>query len=283
VSTVYSHSRLSSFEICPKQFHFRYVLMLPQESEGIEAFVGKRVHEVLERLYLFVDRGQVPSLEKVIGRYLALWDEHYQPERIRVARQGTPIAFYRKLGERCLRNYYGRHYPFDGDETLGLEERVAFDLDSAGEYRIQGIVDRIVRAPDGAIEIHDYKTGQRVPSQKQLDQDRQLALYQMGLSERYGADQPMRLVWHYVARGELRTSRRSPEQLGELRSDTISAIQQIERESEFAANKNALCSWCEYQSVCPAWNGRAAALLRGAVSEERRAEREKAPGQAKLL
>ena len=85
MSTVYSHSRLSSFEICRKQFHFRYVLELPQEHEGIEAFVGKRVHEVLERLYLFVDRGQVPSLEKVIRRYLAFWDEHYREERIRSA------------------------------------------------------------------------------------------------------------------------------------------------------------------------------------------------------
>ena len=64
MSTVYSHSRMSSFENCPKQFHFRYVLKIPQETEGIEAFVGKRVHEVLERLYVFVDKGMVPSFEE---------------------------------------------------------------------------------------------------------------------------------------------------------------------------------------------------------------------------
>ena len=53
---IYSHSRLSSFEDCPRKFHYRYVLKIPQETEGIEAFVGKRVHEVLERLYEFVGR-----------------------------------------------------------------------------------------------------------------------------------------------------------------------------------------------------------------------------------
>ena len=59
---VYSHSRLSSFDNCPKQFHFRYVLKIPSETESIEAFLGKRVHEVLERLYVFVRDGRVPSL-----------------------------------------------------------------------------------------------------------------------------------------------------------------------------------------------------------------------------
>ena len=40
--TIYSHSRLSSFENCRKQFHFRYILQIPAETEGIEAFLGKR-------------------------------------------------------------------------------------------------------------------------------------------------------------------------------------------------------------------------------------------------
>ena len=66
MGTLYSHSRLSSFENCRKQFEFRYVLKIPSESESIEAFVGKRVHEILERLYLFVGRGQIPGVEKVV-------------------------------------------------------------------------------------------------------------------------------------------------------------------------------------------------------------------------
>ena len=57
MSPIYSHSRLACFENCPKQFHYRYVLKIPSESESIEAFLGKRVHEVLERLHRFVARG----------------------------------------------------------------------------------------------------------------------------------------------------------------------------------------------------------------------------------
>ena len=209
MAPIYSHSRLSTFENCPKQFRFRYVDQIPAETEGIEAFVGKRVHELMERLYMFVDRGQVPSVEQVIDRYRALWDETFDAERVRIVKTDTSIDLYHELGIRCIRNYYRRHYPFDGDETLGLERRVVFDLDEAGEYRMQGIIDRVVRSRDGAVEIQDYKTGQWVPSQAKLDKERQLALYQIGYCDTENDDSPVRLVWHYLARGQTRTSTRT--------------------------------------------------------------------------
>jgi putative RecB family exonuclease len=251
LGTLYSHSRLSSFENCPKQFEFRYILKIPSESESIEAFVGKRVHEILERLYQFVGRGQIPGVEKVVDRYQKLWEETYDGERVRIVREGTPLSFYRKLGESCLRGYYIRHYPFDEDETLGIEKRVIFPLDEAGEYRMQGIIDRISRARDGTIEVHDYKTGARIPSQKMLDQDRQLALYQIGLASEYGEDVPFRLVWHYVAKNQTRTSTRTPDQLAALRESTIERIDEIQQASEYPPRKIALCNWCEYKSRCP--------------------------------
>ena len=251
MSPLYSHSRLSSFENCRKQFEFRYIQKIPSETESIEAFVGKRVHEILERLYLFVGRGQVPGVEKVVDRYQQLWEETYDGERVRIVREGTPLSFYRELGEQCLRGYYVRHYPFDEDETLGIEKRVVFSLDDSGQYKMQGIIDRISRAHDGAIEVHDYKTGARVPSQKMLDQDRQLALYQIGLAKDYGDDVPFRLVWHYVAKNQTRTSTRTPEELTVLRKSTIERIDEIQAADEYPPHKTALCGWCEYKSRCP--------------------------------
>jgi len=252
---LYSHSRLSSFEDCPRKFHFRYVLQMPQETEGIEAFVGKRVHEVLERLYVFVGRDQVPSLPKVIARYHALFDEHFDADRVRIVKSGVDVEHYRRLGAECLSNYYRWAYPFDSDVTLGVEQRVVFELDADRPYKIQGIIDRISRAPDGTIEIHDYKTGAYVPSQKKLDEDRQLALYQIGVAREHGEDAPIRLVWHFVAKKRVCTSTRTPEQLDALRRDTIALIERIEAETEFPTRKNTLCDWCEFKAHCPAWGG----------------------------
>jgi putative RecB family exonuclease len=260
LSPIYSHSRISSFENCPKQFEFRYVQKIESETESIEAFVGKRVHEVLERLYLFSGRGMLPGVEKVVDRYQKLWEEAYDPERVRIVREGASLDFYRALGERCVRGYYVRHYPFDEGETLGLEKRVVFPLDDAGEYRMQGIIDRITRARDGAIEVHDYKTGARVPSQRSLDEDRQLALYQIGLAREYGEDTPFRLVWHYVAKDVTRTSSRSRDALEGLRRATIARIDEIRTASAYPARKSALCGWCEYRAICPAFADEQAAV-----------------------
>jgi len=266
---LYSHSRLSSFENCPKQFQFRYVLKIPAESEGVEAFVGKRVHEVFERLYEFVDRGQVPPLEKVVRRYYEIFDHHYDASRIRIVKKGFDTDFYRDMGARCVQNYYRKHYPFDIGETLGIEERVVFPLDEAGEYKMQGIIDRISRCPDGTIEIIDYKTGQWVPKQEKLDVDRQLALYMIGLQEVYGPKQPMRLVWHYVAKNITRTSERSAKQLEKLRHDTIDVIDRIQLETAYEPTKSRLCDWCEYKHLCPLFkeeDGKASARKASSVA-----------------
>ncbi len=248
---VYSHSRLSCFEDCPKRFHYRYVMKLPAETESIEAFLGKRVHEVLERLHQFVARGLVPSVEKVLFRFRALWDEAFDADRVRIVREGEPLGAYLETGERCVRNFYYKHYPFDADETLGLEDRVTF-RDPEHGFRVQGFIDRLVRARDGAVEIHDFKTSRRIPSQKRLDDDRQLALYQLAVQERH-PDTPIRLVWHYLAHGATtRVSERSPDQLAALRSEVAEVIARIEREEVWEARPSALCGWCEYREVCPA-------------------------------
>ena len=64
VQDVFSHSSLSSYENCPRKYAFRYIEKIQVDSEGIEAFVGKRVHEILERLYQFVDDGVVPPYRR---------------------------------------------------------------------------------------------------------------------------------------------------------------------------------------------------------------------------
>jgi putative RecB family exonuclease len=249
---LFSHSRLSSFEDCAKKYEYRYVQKIPRDVESIEGFVGKRVHEVLERLYIATGKGHVPKLPQVLHRYNALFDEHYDAERVRIVKTENSPDDYRANGERSLSNYYRRHYPFDADETLGIEEHVVFDLDDSGRYGIQGYVDRISRTRDGTIEIHDYKTGRWVPNQAKLDEDRQLAFYQIGFAEKFGSDQPFRLVWHYVFRNQTRTSTRTPEQLATLQADTLQLIDRIRAATTFEPKTSTLCSWCEYNDICPA-------------------------------
>jgi len=290
VQKTFSPSSLGCFEKCPKQYWFRYVAKVPVESEGIEAFVGKRVHEVLERLYQFVADDMLPPIEKVIHRYHQLFDQHYDAKRIRIVREDTDVDFYRRNGVRSLENYYRRFYPFDSDQTLGLEKGLRFHLDDEKQYAVRGIIDRIARAPDGVLEIHDFKTGRRVPRQAELDRDRQLGLYELGIRKLWNESGPIRLVWHYVLSNKVRTSQRSPEQREALRHETTAAIDRIRNETQWKTKQSALCGWCEYREHCPLFGGAAAEAAveaAGAVPPADTGEtpktREESNGQFRLL
>jgi putative RecB family exonuclease len=254
VQQVFSHSSLACYETCPKKYELRYVQRVPVETEGIESFVGKRVHEVLERLYQFAGRGLVPSLERVLQRFRANWEAGYEPARVRIVREGDEMSDYLRVGERCLENAYRRLYPFD-DETLGLEHPVEFPLDADGSYAMRGVIDRVVRGRDGALEIHDYKTGRWLPKQSELDRDRQLALYEIGARRAFGEAGEVRLVWHFLRQGQVRSSRRTPEQLAEAGEAARETIDRIRAETAWKPRPGALCPWCEYRPLCPAFAG----------------------------
>lgn len=253
MQSTFSPSSLSCFDNCPKQYHFRYVEPIEVDQEGIEAFVGKRVHEVLERLHDFVRKGMMPSLPRVVWRYHRWFHERFDAKRVRIVRDAIGIEGYRASGARGIQNYYRRHYPFDRDETLGLEHAIRFDLHADGRYAVRGIIDRLARAKDGALEIHDFKTGRRVPSQEELDRDRQLGLYELGVRELLGEEGEVRLVWHYVVPDQVRVSTRSEAQRAALREETAQAIDLIRSEREWAPRPSGLCDWCEFRAHCPAF------------------------------
>ena len=61
---------------------------------------------------------------------------------------------------------------------MTVERRVMFPFAEERKIWLRGYVDRISVTREGLWQIHDYKTGRWVPTQEDLDRDRQLALYQ---------------------------------------------------------------------------------------------------------
>ena len=247
----YSHSRLSTFEDCPRKFRYRYVDQIKVDTEGVEAFMGKRVHEILERLYHHVARfGRPPSLSQVLERFRQDWARAWH-DGVTIVRTENAPGYYRDRGERCLENFYRANYPFSEGETVAIEERLQWALDSDGRYRAVGIVDRIVRRRDGVFEIHDYKTSGYLPPQQRVDEDRQLGLYQLGLEQTYADAREVELVWHYLVFNRTLRSRRSPDALAKLRDDTVRLIDAIEVEQDYKPKPGPLCRWCDYAELCP--------------------------------
>lgn len=253
--SIYSASRLSTYESCPLQFRFRYIDRIPRTEESIEAYLGLRVHEALSVLYQTLQRDDRLSLSDLLQDYHRQWEQHWH-NQVKIVKRDRSVDHYKAFGERCLVNYYQAHQPFNHGEVLGLEHRVTTSLDPHNCYKIQGYIDRLVCVGSGRYEIHDYKTSGRLPSQGEIDADRQLALYQLAVEERWPDAKEIDLVWHYLAFGKELRSRRTPEALEGLKHSTIAVIDRIEADAEFRPIKSNLCHWCTYQNICPLWTDR---------------------------
>ncbi|HIE65371.1 MAG TPA: PD-(D/E)XK nuclease family protein [Nitrospiria bacterium] len=247
---IYSPSRLESYRQCPQKFKYTYIDKIPSEIEGVEAFMGSRVHESLEKLYTHLRFCKLLSLEELLEDYRQIWELKWHDE-IRIVRAEMVPDDYLALGEKCIIDYYQRYHPFDQSRTLGIEHPVKFSLDDAGQYMIQGFIDRLSQPKDGVIWIHDYKTKGFFPTQKELDEDRQLAFYQLAIKELWPETKKVELIWHYLIFDKEIRSRRSPEELEELRQETIALIQEIEGAALYPPRQSGLCNWCEFQKICP--------------------------------
>lgn len=252
---IYSHTRLAMFENCPRQYFYQYIAKVPVEKEeGIEAFLGSLVHESLEKLYRDVSYGRLPTPYELIRHFKTEWKKRFH-EGIVIVKKEYTATDYREVGIRALDKYHARHAPFNQAVTLALEERVLVNLDSSGQRRLQGYLDRVAKRQDGVLEIHDYKTNAKLPTQAEKDNDRQLALYQLGIENRWTDIRKVELVWHFLRFDEEIRSQRDKQQLDDLRRETITLIDDVQGrgkdESAFEPRESKLCDWCSFQHVCP--------------------------------
>jgi putative RecB family exonuclease len=250
--TTYSHSKLAKFENCPRAYKFAYIEKPEvEEFKTVDAFTGLRVHEVLQRLHDDLKYEKHNSLDDLLAYYNELWERNWSNE-VKILREGITPENYKQVGERCIRDYYLRYEPFDQGRTVATELLVTIEIEG---YKLRGFIDRLAAFPDGLYEIHDYKTSQRLPPQRILDTDRQLALYQVGIQQRWKDVNRVDLVWHYLAFDRELRSERTGEQLEELKQSVLSLIGRIERAEELDdfPTKRSYCNWCEFRDICPEW------------------------------
>jgi putative RecB family exonuclease len=246
---IYSHSRLGTFETCPLQYKFSYIDKIEREQEGVEAFLGSRVHEAMELLYKEL-KFKTYTVKELLDWYEAQWRKEWHDQIIITKKNRTQNDYY-ALGKKCIEDYYKRYYPFDDTKVLGLERSINIQLDKEGKYKVRGFIDRIAQDKNGVYEIHDYKTSGSLPDQKHFDEDRQLAFYQIGIESIWNDVKNTKLIWHYVVFDKEMVSTRTQAQLDDLKKETIKLIDDIEGTENFLPQESGLCEWCVYPDLCP--------------------------------
>ena len=231
-----SYSSISTYELCPLQYKFRYVDRKPERRTPALGF-GESLHEAL-RLFHAQPVPVPPSLDQL----LAYLDETWDP---RVYRSEKEERAYRGHAREVLTAYH-RDNASSFRVPVALEQRFQIDVDGV---TVSGVIDRMDRHPDGAYEIIDYKTSRRLPPRKYVESDLQLSIYYLAAWEVWGIV-PERLTLYFLLPGQPMTVTRRAEDLAATRA-RIAAVAEGIRAGSFGPRENRLCDWCDHQALCP--------------------------------
>jgi len=83
--------------------------------------MGSMVHDVVEKIHRDLKVTRLHSLEDLLAFYHEVWEENWNGA-IQISRKDYCAEDYRRLGEKCISDYYRRYFPFDQGKTLGLED-----------------------------------------------------------------------------------------------------------------------------------------------------------------
>ena len=252
-SATFSYSQLNTFKTCPQQYKIIYLDGIRKKHESIEAFMGKRVHGVMEWLYSKENREKpYITFDRLCQTYDEHWLAHWH-EKIYIADTRNNTDFYYAVGKRCLSNYYGRYGPTFDQMVEDTEVGLTFSI---GEHTFRGIIDRLDHPKPGKWIVHDYKTSKRPKTERQAMNDIQLALYQIAVEQNYGQVNDISLTWHFLRMGSEVTVLHTREQLEKLREKLVKMVDKIincmDDENNFLPKESILCHWCYLWEECTA-------------------------------
>jgi DNA helicase II / ATP-dependent DNA helicase PcrA len=253
LGTKFSYSQLNSFESCPKQYRYKYVLGLPGPKSPTLAF-GRSIHNTLRTFYESLKNFkegipgfyEAPTVEMLIEAYYAKWiNEGYESKKHEQTRK--------EQGEEMLRNYFVTNYSIE-ESPIELEKSISYKIN---DILMKGQVDRIDLVgvedlPDGTkrkiINIVDYKTG-KVKDKKAVEDDLQLSLYAIAL-EQFNEYRVESASLVFVEHNEIVSANVSQKNKDKVKERVIELVGDI-RKGLFLAKPNFfMCKFCDYKSIC---------------------------------
>ncbi|HCY20515.1 TPA: hypothetical protein DIC40_01345 [Patescibacteria group bacterium] len=188
--SVYSFSQLQVFQQCPRKYQYKYVDQIKEKEfeSSPDLILGHSVHKVLENLYNNVNVFKIPNLEEVLEDFHATRNQEIadatKEKPLQIKGQQT-LEDYIRRGEHYVNAYYKKYAPFTGVQVIATESMVNFDLDTAGQQKFRGVIDRIDKEGDTFV-INDYKTNKNLPPEQKQEYTEQLSLYGLALQQKYG-------------------------------------------------------------------------------------------------
>ena len=242
-----SPSRASDFKHCPQLFKFKAIDRIEMPPTVYQAR-GTTAHLALQRLF------DLPAPERTPQRLFDLfrhaWEE-LKPEEF--ATLFEDVEEERAWGIESLAilaNYFGVEDP----TALEPLDRELDMTESLGDMTIRGILDRMEEEDDGLV-ITDYKTGKAPPERYAIPAFFALKIYALLIRRRIGRT-AVRLRLMYLNGPTVYEIPVTDPQLDAMERQLEALWDAINRaivRDDFPARPGALCDWCQYRDLCPAF------------------------------
>jgi len=116
--TIYSYSRLKCFQQCPQKYKFQYIdrIKISQE-ETVELFLGKRIHETLEKLYKDLQFRENNTPEDLLKFLQYEWRKNWN-DSIKIVNKKNSAEDYLSMAMQFFTHYYQQYKPFNLENTF---------------------------------------------------------------------------------------------------------------------------------------------------------------------
>lgn len=257
----FSFSQLQSYEKCPWQYRFQFVLKIPTFGKGVFSF-GKTMHSTLQKFYermmelnsakqnsLFAIPTpklggdiQVPSLEELKQIYFSCWQDSWYYSYAQKQE-------YKKRGIEILESFYERGNKEGWNVPITVETGFRFRV---GEHTIKGQIDRIDKMVDGKLAIIDYKTGR--PKEKLTAEDKsQLLIYQIAAQsviELRNLGEVGELRYYFLDNNSVRNFKGSEEDLINEKEKMNDLMNKIKSKDFTPKPSKEVCQFCDFRDIC---------------------------------
>jgi putative RecB family exonuclease len=251
-----SPSKASAFTDCPLAFRLSIIDHVP-EPPSPQAVKGTLVHAALERLFWDHLPGE-RTIEAGLEALELAW-EHIQddPEFVGLALDIDEAAEFRADAEVLVHNYFRIEDP-NAVRTVGVELGLETRI---GDMVLRGIIDRLDVTDDGELVVIDYKTGRAPSVQFEKSRLNGVQTYAL-LCERVLGRPPSKVKLLYLRDPVEVVATPTEQSVRGHRQRTIAVWSAIERACEredFRPRPSALCRFCNFQHLCPAFAATSAA------------------------